>query len=184
MNYYNKKLNELIKSAEEYGYSFDGKKFVKNADSFYPVMEVFLQMHTTYEDSGHYYIYKNTFEISKDDLEKMLNYSKENNTETISFKKDENFYALYEKIISKYLIMDKKCYLFNCSFDGKVSIFNDTYYKYRDEQNVADFYFQYKDNDLDSDFPIGYISFYKMSYNDFQKAENVNMELHKFMRYN
>ena len=36
---------------------------------------------------------------------------------------------------------------------------------------------------MESDFPTGYLSFYKMKNEDFEKAENINMQIKKFMRY-
>ena len=36
----------------------------------------------------------------------------------------------------------------------------------------------------DDDFPRGYVSFYMMERHDFEKAENVNLNLKKFMKDN
>lgn len=61
---YNDKLKQLIKDAADHGYKYQNGEFIKNPDDFTPVMEVFLQTHSTYEPSGYYYIYKHTFVIT------------------------------------------------------------------------------------------------------------------------
>ena len=53
------------------------------------------------------------------------------------------------------------------------------------KDKYADFFFFCKDDEYQNNaFPTGYISFYKMLEKDFEKMENVNLTLHKFMRDN
>lgn len=91
---YNKKFQSMLKDAKENGYIFENGKFVKNSKGFIPVMEVFLQTHTTYESSGYYNIYKHTFEISESDFKKVMSYIELMNDKTIDFGEefDEDIY--------------------------------------------------------------------------------------------
>lgn len=52
------------------------------------------------------------------------------------------------------------------------------------ESKCGDIYFQYKDGNTESEFPVGWVSFYEMMEKDFEKAEDVNLNLTKFMRDN
>ena len=52
-------------------------------DDFTPIMEVFLQTHTTYESSKYYNIYKHTFEIEEEDFEKIMKYVELNDDKII-----------------------------------------------------------------------------------------------------
>lgn len=184
---YNDKLKQLIKDAADHGYKYQNGEFIKNPDDFTPVMEVFLQTHSTYESSGYYYIYKHTFVITEEELEKMLIYAKSLN-KTIDFETELND-VLYDDIILKYLISDKNCNinldLFN-EEEGQVLIQSNTYNVYElQKDKCADFFFSCKNDEYQNNaFPTGYISFYKMLEKDFEKMENVNLTLHKFMRDN
>lgn len=180
---YNKKFEEMLKDAEHNGYIFKDGKFIQNTDVFIPVMEVFLQTKSTYEESGYYYIYKHTFTISEDDYDKLMNYAELMHDKTLDFNNelDDNIYD----IIMKYISFDKKCDLFEDSYyDGNVFVRNETYEKYDKESQCLDLYFDYKQNNTESRFPVGYISVYKMMNTDYAKVEDVNMWLKKFMRYN
>lgn len=117
----------------------------------------------------------------------MLIYAKSLN-KTIDFETELND-VLYDDIILKYLISDKNCNinldLFN-EEEGQVLIQSNTYNVYElQKDKCADFFFSCKDDEYQNNaFPTGYISFYKMLEKDFEKMENVNITLHKFMRDN
>lgn len=181
---YNKKFQSILKDAEENGYIFENGKFIKNSKGFIPVMEVFLQTHTTYESSGYYNIYKHTFEISESDFKKVMSYIELMNDKTIDFGEEFDD-DIYDEILLKYLNEDQTCSLFESGyFDGNVFFRNDEYFKYNMESKCGDIYFQYKDGNTESEFPVGWVSFYEMMEKDFEKAEDVNLNLTKFMRDN
>lgn len=180
---YNKKFQSMLDDAKEHGYIFENGKFIRNKKDFIPVMEVFLQMKTTYESSGCYYIYKQTFKISEKKYELIMDYVNKMNYKTVNFE-DEFDEEIYENIILKYLSTDEKCDLFELDLNGIVSIQNNTYCKYDEESECGDLWFDYPINNTESSFPIGYISFYKMRQDDFDKMDNINVWLNKFMRDN
>lgn len=183
MNYYNKQFQEILKEAQNHGYEFKNGIFEKDPNAFFPVMEVFLQSHTSYEDEGRYYIYKNTFQISKDDYDRIMDYVDLMNGKLIDF--DEDFpVELYNDILLKYFEEDKKCNIFEDDvYDGDIEIEKRIYNKYSDKDECGELYFKHKENN-DNSFPTGYISFFNMMNKDFEKKEYVNMWLNKFMRYN
>lgn len=183
MNYYNKQFQEILKEAQNYGYEFKNGIFEKDPNVFFPVMEVFLQSHTSYEDEGRYYIYKNTFQISQDDYERIMNYVDLMSGKIIDFDSDFPV-GLYEDILVKYFDEDKKCNIFEDDiYDGDVEIEKRIYSKYSGEYECGELYFKHKENN-DNSFPTGYISFFNMMNKDFEKKEYVNMWLNKFMRDN
>lgn len=182
---YNKKLEQLIKDANDNGYEYKNGKFVKNSNDWLPVMEVFLQTHTTYESSGYYNIYKHTFEIEEEDFEKIMKYVELNDDKIIDFNEEDFLENIYYEILLKYFDKDINCSLFESGyFNGNVFLRNNIYYKYDRESKCADIYFQYKDGNTESTFPVGWISFYKIMKKDFEKAEDINLYLTKFMRDN
>ena len=65
---------------------------------------------------------------------------------------------------------------------GDLTIVYNSYRVYTTHDECIDLFLT-KEND-DDDFPRGYISFYIMERRDFEKAENVNLNLEKFMRDN
>lgn len=183
MNYYNKQFQEILKEAQNHGYEFKNGIFEKDPNGFFPVMEVFLQSHTSYEDEGRYYIYKNTFQISQDDYKRIMNYVDLMSGKIIDFDSDFPV-GLYEDILVKYFDEDKKCNIFEDDiYDGDVEIEKRIYSKYSDEDACGELYFKHKENN-DNSFPTGYISFFNMMNKDFEKKEYVNMWLNKFMRDN
>lgn len=182
MNYYNEQFQEILKEAQNHGYEFKNGKFERNLNGFFPVMEVFLQSHTSYEDEGRYYIYKNTFQISENDHERIMNYVELMDGKTIDFDSDFPV-KLYEDVILEYLCRDKKCNIFDDMYDGNVEIEKRIYNKYSDKDECGELYFKHKENN-DNSFPTGYISFFKMTDQDFEKKEYMNVWLNKFMREN
>ena len=57
---YNKQLQNLISDAKKAGFNLIDGKFKPMYDQMIPVVEMFLVYNTTYEETGHYYIYKDT----------------------------------------------------------------------------------------------------------------------------
>ena len=183
MNYFNKRFQNILEEAQNYGYEFKNGMFEKNVDEFFPVMEVFLQYNTSYEDEGHYYIYKNIFQISQDDYKRIMDYVNLMNGKTLDFNTDFPI-ELYEDTIEKYLEEDIKCDIFtNNIYDGNVEIVKRMYNRYSYEDECGEIYFKRNEYN-DNGFPTGYISFFNMMNKDFEKKEYVNMWLNKFMRDN
>lgn len=143
-------------------------------------MEVFFVDNTTYENYGYFHIYKRTTKISQDDYNTILSYAKENNYKEFkcNFEKSNDF---VNEIIFK---NDNSCIDFqNRNVGGNIEIvYSDDYYIYTDGDECVDLYFT-KEDDND-DFPRGYVSFYMIEMQDFEKAEKVNLHLKKIMREN
>ena len=189
MNDYNKKLQKLQEEAARFGYKFEDGQFVKDTDGFMPVMEVFFQWHTTYEDEGIYFIYKHTFEIEEKDFEKMIEFIETHDLKEYNLEENEDcdFSETFDEIVLKYLNTDHKCFALEDGLDGTMRLVNNhSSLRYclgdDDEDHYGDIEFQPQDSQ--SMFPYGYISFYQIKNSDFQKAEDINMRIEKFMRYN
>lgn len=179
LSYYNTKFQSLIDEARKDGFKLSDNEFVKTEDEKFPVMEVFLVNNTTYEDSGRFNIYKKTVKISHEDYEKIIAHAKENDCKTIKCDYS-NGDELIERII--YSNDEPNIDFSMCNIGGNISIRYNSYHVYSDNDECVDLFFT-KEND-DDDFPRGYISFYIMERRDFEKAENVNLNLEKFMRDN
>lgn len=177
---YNSKFQKLIIEANKDGYELIDGKFEKIQDDKFPVMEIFFVDNTTCEDYGYFHIYKRTTKISQDDYNSILSYAKENNYKEFkcNFEKSNDF---VNEIIFK---NDDSCIDFqNRNVGGNIKIaYSDDYYIYSDGDECVDLYFTKEDDD--DDFPRGYISFYMIEMQDFEKAERVNLHLKKFMREN
>lgn len=182
MNYYQEKFEKLLKEASDCGYKFNNGKFLRNDSDFIPVMEIFTQWHTTYEAEGTYYIYKNTFEIEEKDYKEIIDWIKKHSDNDYNLERNEELYDLYENIILKYLNKDRECDCFETTLDGNVHTAYDTFDKYSGEDECVDLWLSPKQEP--SEFPQGYISFYKITKKDFDKTEKVNLILDKFMKYN
>lgn len=176
LSYYNTKFQSLIDEARKDGFKLFDNEFVKTEDEKFPVMEVFLVNNTT---SGQFNIYKKTVKISQEDYDKIIAYAKENDCKTIKCDYS-NGDELIERII--YSNDELNIDFSMCSIGGNISIRYNSYRVYSDNDEYVDLFFT-KEND-DDDFPRGYISFYIMERHDFEKAENVNLNLEKFMRDN
>lgn len=179
LSYYNTKFQSLIDEARKDGFKLSDNEFVKTEDEKFHVMEVFLVNNTTYEDSGRFNIYKKTVKISQEDYDKIIVHAKENDCKTIKCDY-RNGDELIERII--YSNDELNIDFSMCSIGGNISIRYNSYRVYNDNDECVDLFFT-KEND-DDDFPRGYISFYIMERRDFEKAENVNLNLEKFMRDN
>ncbi len=186
MTDYNKKLDTLVESAKKDGYEFIDGKFVETKQNMFPVMEIFLFDASVYEDTGHYHIFKRTYIIEEKDYLKVTSYCKENDGKEIHMYydcDDADFIENVDQIIAIY-DWGENCSgidYYDRNVGGAITIRCDNYHKYTDNNECVDLWFSKKEDD---DFPIGYISFYKMKKSDFEKAEDVNIELNKFMRDN
>lgn len=182
---YNDELQSLIRKAERDGYGFSDGKFEKMKLEKFPVMEMFLVNNSTYEATGYYDVFKKTVKISDEDFVKVLEYAKENNYKKIHCKYDTED-AFVEKIISDVIWKYDES---NIEY-VEVNVGGDIEVEYRDDCHI---YSNHKDKcvnlwfskpDDDDDFPRGFISFYEMTMSDFEKSDNVDLHLKKFMRDN
>ena len=179
LSYYNTKFQSLIDEARKDGFKLSDNGFVKTEDEKFPVMEVFLVNNTTYEDSGRFNVYKRTVKISQEDYDKIVAYAKENDCKNIKCNYN-NGDELIERIFYN---NDESGIDFSlANIGGNIEIRYNKYRVYGDEYECVDLFLTKKDDD--DDFPRGYISFYIMERRDFEKAENVNLNLEKFMRDN
>ena len=172
-DYYNSKLEDLIWQAEKDGYELSGNSFKKTDDDKFPVMEVFFVNNTVYEDYGYVNIYKRTVKIPQEDYNEILNYAKNNNCKDIKLD-------YYDDVIERIFYSNDQS---NVDFSmgcGNIFVRYNHYHVYTDKDECVDLLFS-KDSD-DDDFPRGYVSFYMMERHDFEKAENVNLNLEKFMK--
>ena len=180
---FNEELQNLIKKAESKGYEFIDGKFKNTKIGMIPVMEVFFISNSTYEDSGRYNIYKKTVEISEEDFKKVLKYAKSNNYRNVITEDGIDDY-FYENIIGDiFYKYDESKVEFDYINNGEILVeYNNRYRIYSDNDECVDLWFS-KDDD-DNDLPRGYVSFYKMTMEDFKKSDDVDLNLEKFMRYN
>lgn len=177
LDYYKSKLEELILQAEKDGYELSNNNFRKTDNDKFPVMEVFFINNTVYEDYGHVNIYKRTVKIPQEDYNEILDYAKNNNCKDIKFD-----YCNGDDVIERIFYSNDTS---NVDFSmgcGDRFVRHNHYHAYTDEDECVDLLFS-KDSD-DDDFPRGYVSFYMMERHDFEKAENVNLNLEKFMKDN
>lgn len=138
--------------------------------STYPIKE-------WHEDYGHVNIYKRTVKIPQEDYNEILDYAKNNNCKDIKFD-----YCNGDDVIERIFYSNDTS---NVDFSmgcGDIFVRHNHYHAYTDEDECVDLLFS-KDSD-DDDFPRGYVSFYMMERHDFEKAENVNLNLEKFMKDN
>lgn len=178
---YNKQLQNLISDAKKAGFNLIDGKFKPMYDQMIPVVEMFLVYNTTYEKTGHYYIYKDTVIIDESDYEQILHTGKKFNT--LSAKDDELGETALDTILD---ILDKYNYsgisLAEGATDGQIDMMYSTYRIYSDNDKCVDVWFS-KEYD-NCEFPRGYISIYKMTGSDYKKHEKVVLHLKKFMRDN
>lgn len=183
---FNKELQELINKANQNGYDFKDGKFERTKELKFPVMEEFLIDNSTEESTGYWKIFKKTVRISEEDYKIIVDYAKNHNSEDIrcncSIDIDEEF---LEKIIDNIAKYDEsKMDITETNIGGTIRIwYDDLYYIYDDEQSECVDLWLSKEHD-DCDFPRGYISFYEMSSTDFEKADDINLNIEKFMKYN
>ena len=183
---FNKELQELINKANQNGYDFKNGKFERTKELKFPVMEEFLIDNSTEESTGYWKIFKKTVRISEEDYKEIIDYAKKHNSEDIrcrcSIDIDEEFLEKIIDNIDKY--DESKMDITETNIGGTIRIwYDDSYYIYNDEESeCVDLWFS-KEYD-DCDFPRGYISFYEMSSTDFEKADDINLNIEKFMKYN
>lgn len=179
-NYYNTKLQSLIEEARKDGIGlYNNRFFERISDNKFPVMEVFFVDNTTYEEFGKYHIYKRTVKISQEDYDRIVTYAKENNYKRIRLNCSNGDDCIEEIFYDN----DESGMDFSSlNVGGDLTIVYNSYRVYTTHDECIDLFLT-KEND-DDDFPRGYISFYIMERRDFEKAENVNLNLEKFMRDN
>lgn len=184
--YRDEQLQELINEARKEGYELINGRFEKveeTEEEMFPVMEMFFFNNSVYEDFGKYNIFKKTVKIDEEDFEKMISFAKENNCTDFECNyevEDEFIDEIIDRVINKY---DKSSIEFmDVNIGGTITVQLNEYRKYTTEDKCVDLWFT-KENDND-DFPRGYISFYLMESSDFEKAENIDLRLEKFMRDN
>lgn len=182
---YNDKLKELINQAEKDGYIFFHGKFEKIKSNKFPVIEIFFINNSICEATGYYDIYKKTVKITDEDFERIITYAKQNNDEAFCCNctiEESSMNEIIEDIIYKY---DQSNFNYlNANIGGSIIVeYRDDYAIYSDyEDECVNFWFTKQDED--DDFPRGYISFYEMTKRDFEKADDVDLHLNKFMRDN
>lgn len=179
LDYYKSKLEDLIRQAEKDGYELSNNNFSKTDNDKFPVMEVFFVNNTAYEDYGYFNIYKRTLKIPQEDYNEILDYAKKNNCKNIKIDCC-NGDDVIERI---FYGNDESNINFSMgSTGGNIFVRYNHYHVYTDEDECVDLFFSKKNDD--DDFPRGYVSFYMMERHDFEKAENVNLNLKKFMKNN
>lgn len=188
MKDFNKQLQELIKEANKSGYEYKNGKFKLTDEGKFPVMEVFLIDETTCESTGYWNIYKKTVKISDEEYKKVLEYAKENEHEDINDdNENEDFYEKFFDVIMGDIVGK---YDDNSNIDfyigyGNIQICYEEEFSYHDHEGYTecvDLWFTKKIED--GRFPRGYISFYEMPLSDFKKAESVDLDITKYMRWN
>ena len=186
-DYYNKKLNMIIEAAEKDGCKFIDGKFIETQEDVFPVMEMFLFDSTVYEDTGHYHIFKRTYKIEEIDYNKVVSYCKKNDGKKIHMYydcDDIDFLDNVDHVIGSYDCFETSSCIdyYDRNVGGTIEIRCNDYYKYTNKDECVDLWFS-KEEEND-DFPIGYISFYKIKNMDFRKLkkEDIDIKLNKFMR--
>ena len=179
---YNKQLQKLISDAKKAGFDLIDGEFKPSSDNpMISVMESFLFYNTTYEDSGHYYIYKDTVPMDESDYKKIIDFGKK--VGKLSKKDNEFGDADYDEIFDILCKYDNSLIGFgDGSTDGQIDIMYSTYRVYSNNDDCVDFRFSKEDDNCD--FPRGYVSIYKMIGSDYEKQEKVDLHLKKFMRDN
>lgn len=187
MNDYNYRLKKLIKEANEGGYELVNGEFEQTKLDRIPVMETFLIDNSVYEQTGYWTIYKKTIRISDEDYKKILKLGEKYDFKDFKIDcstKYEGFYK--EVIVDTVLKYDKSNIDFTSgNRGGTVRVNYEEYFEYFDrdgETEYVDLWFLKEDDDCD--FPRGYISFYEMPMCDFKKAEDINLEVTKYIRWN
>lgn len=189
---FNRELNKLIEKAASKGYALKDGKFEITTQEKVPVMEMFFIYNTTYEDTGRWYIYKETVKISDEDYKKMLEYGKkyynyhyDSNGYKINYSTEyEGFYKdVIADIVRKY---DKsRIDYINGNRGGTVFVWHDEDHEYYDKEGYTDYVdLWFSKEEDDDDFPRGYISFYEMPLCDFVNAEHIDMCVKKYIRDN
>lgn len=187
MTDYNKKLQDLLKDAKRDGYEFIDGEFKEILQDMFPVMEMFLFNSTVYEDTGHYHLYKRTYKINENDYNMVVSYCKKNDEKKVHMYydcDDLGFLNNVDHVIGSYDCLENYSGIdyYDSNTGGTIEIRCNNYKKYTNNDECIDLWFT-KENE-DDDFPIGYISFYMMKKEDFEKADYVNIKLDKFMRDN
>ncbi|WP_288682317.1 hypothetical protein [uncultured Eubacterium sp.] len=186
---YNKKLNELIKEAKSNGYILreNSLQFQKDSGSFY-VMEVFLICNSTYEHTGKWFISKKLHPIKDEHYNQIVEFAKKNNEKSIKspISSNEELANLVKNVIGKY---DDVSYeeLIQPYIGGELFInYVDEYYNaFTDENDMECVDLWLSKEDDDTNFPRGYISFYKIMSEDFYKNCNpIELKVEKFLRWN
>lgn len=187
MNDYNYRLKKLIKEANEHGYEFTNGIFEQTKSDRIPVMETFLVDNSTYEHTGYWAIYKKTTRISDEDYKKILKLGKKYDYKDFKINHSTKYEGFYKEVIADIVCKYDKSRIdfINGNIGGTVRVNYEEYFGYFDrdgETEYVDLWFMKEDDNCD--FPRGYISFYEMPMCDFKKAEDINLEVTKYIRYN
>jgi len=75
------KKQEIINKAKQEGYIFVNNLLIKS-NEYIPVIEVYVRGETLYESAGRYFIFKNTIPLTREQVDKIIEY-KEFNAENI-----------------------------------------------------------------------------------------------------
>lgn len=178
---YNQELQKIIQMAKRDGYCFINEKFEKENNKF-PVMEILLIDNSVNEDTGYWYIFKKTYKIEYGEFEEIKTFANKNDSKSFRCccSESNDIEDIIENIVFKYDESDIN--FLNANTGGYINVSYTKYSKYSEDDECVDFWFT-KSNE-DDDFPRGFISFYEMEVNDFEKSDNVNIHLEKFMKYN
>lgn len=187
MNDFNYKLERLIKEANEHGYEFTNGIFEQTKSDKIPVMETFFINNGVYESYGYWTIYKKTTRISNEDYKKILELGEKYSFDDYKIDYSTKYEGFYKDVIADIVCKyDKSNIDFtDGSRGGTIQVNYEEYFEYFDrdgETEYVDLWFIKEDDDCD--FPRGYISFYEMPMCDFKKAEDINLEVTKYIKYN
>lgn len=177
---FNKELELLKYKAEQYGYDFKDGEFVKTNSGWISVMEVFMISQTICEESGRYYIFKHTYIISELDYDKITDIMIENDDKLITV--DDVIFEEIDNIVYKYTGDEFPIDYIGTYDKGQIRLAYDKYRVYKESDECCDIWLSGTRDE--SDFPNGFISFYKMQAADYSCVDNVNLKLKKFMRDN
>lgn len=192
MNNYNEELKELIEKAARNGYALKDGKFEMTTQEKVPVMETFFVYNTTYEDTGRWYIYKETVKISDDDYKKILEYGKKYynyhyDSKGYKINHDCEYEGFYEDVMENIVLKydNSRLGYQDANIGGTVYVWHDEDHEYYDKEGYTDYVdLWFSKEEDDCDFPRGYISFYEMPLCDFVNAEHIDMCVKKYIRDN
>lgn len=184
---FNRELNKLIENAASKGYALKDGKFEITTQEKVPVMEIFFIDNTTYEDTGRWYIYKETVKISDEDYKEILKLGKKYHNKEFKINCSTDYEGFCEEVIEEIVLKyDKsKIEFIDTNVGGTVRVLHDKNHEYYDKEGYTDYVdLWFSKEEDDDDFPRGYISFYEMPLCDFVNAEHIDMCVKKYIRDN
>ena len=192
MNDFNRELNKLIEKAASKGYALKDGKFEMTTQEKVPVMETFFIYNTTCEDTGRWYIYKETVKISDEDYKKILEYGEKYynyhyDSKGYKINHDCEYEGFYEDVMENIVLKydNSRLGYQDANIGGTVYVWHDEDHEYYDKEGYTDYVdLWFSKEEDDDDFPRGYISFYEMPLCDFVNAEHIDMCVKKYMRDN